>query len=348
MSTTAVEFRPLNVVAAPHSDALHRNDEWLADEQHSKLIADQIAPGFTPNAQYDLSYFAGPTIATATVMPIYVGGDGTQAGGAAAWTQSDMTAVDQALAHALGDTNLESVMAQYFPSQPSASVAGSAQLTNQATTFQQTDVESMVRSAYQGGTLTGDATQTLFCFMLSPGTRLFASDGSDSYNGLGGYHGSISVGGTTVYYAVGVYSETSGGVTNGIPAFNQPWKNVVATFYHEINEWRTDAAVEQATSSNVNGVLGWYSQQYGEIGDIPITEAGANLSEVFVEVTLAAGGGTVPVQLMYSNYDHGPAEVTSATPGWALGGGAGGAGAGQPGTHTHHHHRTHHHPAGGQ
>ena len=122
----------------------------------------------------------------------------------------------------------------------------------------------------------------------------------------------------TVYYAVGVYSQSSGGVTNGIVAFDQPWKNVVATFYHEINEWRTDADVENATGSNVNGILGWYAQQYGEIGDIPITQAGGNLSEVFVEVTLAAGSGTVPIQLMYSNYDHGPAEVTSAPVGSAF------------------------------
>jgi hypothetical protein len=179
----------------------------------------------------------------------------------------------------------------------------------------------MVQSAFSAGSLTGGApASTLFCFMLSPGTRLFASDGSDSYNGLGGYHGSVSVSGSTVYYAVGVYSETSGGVTNGIPAFPQPWQNVVATFYHEINEWRTDANVEQATGSTVQGILGWYNQQYGEIGDIPIDEAGSNLSEVFLEVTLASGSGTVPVQLMYSNYDHGPAASTQAPVGSALSG----------------------------
>jgi len=338
MSTLA-QFHPVNVVAMPEADVLHRNDDWLSDEGNRKLIEGQIAPGFQPNAQYDLSYFSGRTIQTATVAPFYVGGDGSQSGGATAWAQSDMSAIDAALAQAFGDTNLEGVMAQYFPTQPAVTVAASGTLTNQATTLQQSDVESMVQSAYAAGTLTGDPTSTLFCFLLSAGTRLFASDGSDSYNGLGGYHGSVSAtapGSTSpanVYYAVGVYSETSGGVTNGIPAFDQPWKNVVATFYHEINEWRTDPDVEQASGNNASGVLGWYSQQYGEIGDIPITEAGSNLSEVFVEVSLATGSGTVPVQLMYSNFDHGPAAVTSAQPGSAGGGGGtGGGGTGGGGT----------------
>jgi hypothetical protein len=319
-------FHPLNIVAAPQADALRRNDAWLEQETNRKLIEGQIAPGFQPSAQYDLSYFSGSTIQTGTVAPFYVGGDGSQPGGATAWAQSDTSPIDAAFAQAFADADLESVIAQYFPSQPQITVAASGTMTNQATTLQQSDVESMVQSAYGDGTLAGDPASTLFCFLLSQGTRLFASDGSDSYNGLGGYHGSVSAsapGSTdpdTVYYAVGVYSETAGGVTNGIAAFQEPWKNVVATFYHEINEWRTDPDVAQATGSNVDGVLGWYSQQYGEIGDIPITEAGSNLSEVFVEVSLSAGSGTVPVQLMYSNFDHGPAAVTSAQPGSAGGG----------------------------
>jgi hypothetical protein len=44
------------------------------------------------------------------------------------------------------------------------------------------------------------------------------------------------INGTTVYYAVGVYPETRGGATKGIPVFEAPRKNVVAIFYHELNE----------------------------------------------------------------------------------------------------------------
>ena len=59
-------------------------------------------------------------------------------------------------------------------------------------------------------------------------------------------------------------------------------------------------------------VVGWYSsaQGGGEIGDIAINEAGAagNLSLVFQEINLADGSGRVPVQLMWSNKDAGPAS----------------------------------------
>lgn len=73
-------------------------------------------------------------------------------------------------------------------------------------------------------------------------------DEASSLNGLGGYHGSVHVGGdagASIYYAVGVYSEAlPDGSQNGIPVFNENWKNVVATFYHELNEARTDPDVE--------------------------------------------------------------------------------------------------------
>jgi len=107
-----------------------------------------------------------------------------------------------------------------------------------------------------------------------------------------------------IYYAVGVYSAGS----NGIPAFDQPWKNVVATFYHELNEARTDPDVEDVIRTNDSSKLGWYSTKGGEIGDIPVKEAGTNLALAFQEVELADGSGTVPVQLMWSNKDDGPAS----------------------------------------
>ena len=74
------------------------------------------------------------------------------------------------------------------------------------------------------------------------------------------------------------------------------WKNVVATFYHELNEARTDPDVGDA-QTYYDRHLGWYSdgiiippikkrQLGGEIGDIPIEEAqklGRDLSTVFKE-----------------------------------------------------------------
>ena len=135
--------------------------------------------------------------------------------------------------------------------------------------------------------------------------KLDDDEDADSRHGLGGYHGSVHVGGTTVYYAVGVYSERG----NGIPAFGQSWKNVVATFYHELNEARTDPDVEDANRTGDLHKVGWYppTSPGGEIGDIPMNEAGAHLSLVFKEVELADGSGTVPIQLMWSNKAEAPA-----------------------------------------
>lgn len=135
-------------------------------------------------------------------------------------------------------------------------------------------------------------------------------DTASSTDGLGGYHGSIhqtmSGIGVTIYYAIGAYSERRpDGTHNGIPAFTEPWKSVVATFYHELNEARTDPDVEDAIRTGKLQFAGWTSARGEEVGDAPIrTSSGA--APVFKEVTLTDGSGTVPIQFMYSNAVHGP------------------------------------------
>ena len=133
-----------------------------------------------------------------------------------------------------------------------------------------------------------------------------------SLDGLSGYHGSVKFtkpAKAKVYYAISVYSEG----TNGVVAFDQPWKNIVATLYHELQEVRTDPDVEEAIKAGATKramkLLGWVSPSGNEVGDLPVSEAGHDLSKVMVEVPLAAGSGTVPVQLMYSNRVHGPEGV---------------------------------------
>jgi hypothetical protein len=134
-----------------------------------------------------------------------------------------------------------------------------------------------------------------------------------SLAGLGGYHGSVHVTKpkATIYYAISVYSE---GV-NGIVAFDQPWKNIVATSYHELQEVRTDPDVEdslkQRSLRKATRLLGWVSASGNEVGDFPMSEAGADLAEVMQEVPLADGSGTVPLQFMYSNRVHGPEGAVS-------------------------------------
>src|SRR5256886_2848491 len=134
---------------------------------------------------------------------------------------------------------------------------------------------------------------------------------ADSRHGLGGYHGSARVTPcNTAYYAVGVYSEAG----NGIPIFDQPWKNVAATIYHQLNEARTDPDVDDVTRTGDSTRLGWYSAKGGEIGDIPVKEAGTSLALVFREVDLADGSGAVPVQLMWSNKAEAPPPPIAQPP----------------------------------
>jgi hypothetical protein len=135
-------------------------------------------------------------------------------------------------------------------------------------------------------------------------------DAASSLNGLGGYHGSVHAGGTVIYFAVGVFSESlPNGSQNGIVAFDESWKNVVATFYHELQEARTDPDVEDAIRTQNQNFIGWNSDQGEEIGDFPIFEADP-LQQVFKEVPLV-NGDTAPIQLLYSNRVNGPEDPTA-------------------------------------
>lgn len=114
------------------------------------------------------------------------------------------------------------------------------------------------------------------------------------------------------YYAISVYSEGK----NGVVGFDQVWKNIVATSYHELQEVRTDPDVEDALKARslrkAMQLLGWVSASGNEVGDFPVSEAGPDLAEVMKEVPLADGSGTVPVQFMYSNRVHGPGGATAS------------------------------------
>ena len=95
---------------------------------------------------------------------------------------------------------------------------------------------------------------------------------------------------------------------------------MVATFYHELNEARTDADVEDAIRAgndpSATKFLGWTSKQGEECGDFPVFEANP-LTQVFQEVNLTNGNGTVPVQFQYSDAVHGPEGPRSTAPPYA-------------------------------
>ena len=226
----------------------------------------------------NLEFFGGKTLPRLEWMHVYLG----------RWTATDRRHLDRAVPAAMSDARLNGVVAQYFPTSTVESIFRGAETGPMpSSVMDKAAVEQIVTSL---------ALDSLAALLLPRGVVL--SDGDvTSEHGLGGYHGSVD----GRYYAVTVYSEG----TNGIVAFDAPWKNVCATLYHELQEARTDPDVEDAIRTGETKYLGWYSPRGGEIGDIPI--ATSPLHEVMREVPLANGSGTVPVQLMWSNRDEAPA-----------------------------------------
>jgi len=287
--------RVLRVVARPQSEAVTVYRRAIGRPE-------AIAPGIAPNPEFDLVNHGGKTIASLTFVSFYLSG--------AAWPAGDRKSIDAALEAAMADSRLNNVMAQYFDGVPPPSTAMPSQSVSLVAppTTDNAAVKSIVAQLANGSFLEGlDLNRSVVNLMLPPGIVLADTGGADSLHGLGGYHGSVHARGASVYYAVGAYSQVlKDGRQNGIVAFDHPWKNVVATFFHELNEVRTDANVDDAISTGNDALLGWTSSQGYEVGDEPVFEASGDLSLVFKEVPLADGTGTVPVQLMWSNTVHGP------------------------------------------
>ncbi len=303
----------------------------------------EIAPGFPPTPAHDLVYHGGRTIVNLAFFNMYLGGE-------TSWTPSDIISIDKSISAAMSDKKLNNVMAQYYPGKKVTSVFQGSKILDgtKPEIFTKKDGEGLLRKLYLDKKLgTTNFGNTVFNFILPSRSILTDSDDPgekqsltsiqhrvlkrkkdipreeevDSLNGLGGYHGSIHVKEgskkTTLYYSIDVYSERlPNGKSNGIPVFNKSWKNIVATLYHELNEARTDADVEDAIlagdSPKAEKFLGWVDKHGFECGDFPIEEAGGLLSKVFKEVSLSDGSGKVPIQLEYSNAVHGPEGPISA------------------------------------
>jgi hypothetical protein len=319
--------RLLNVSLLAGSGA-HRAYHDRSGSSVSELTAGELAAGFPPRPALNLRFFGGRTIAHLVFVNHYLGG-------AAAWMTADIASIDAALAKAMSDNDLQSVIQQYYDTPISSRMLPSMMLPGSApATIYKDQVEAVVARIcrYSYSALDGAGTgSTVINILLPRGVVLVdgftagfqpppgqeaeherrrravvrvGGEDADSRHGLGGYHGSARVTPCgTAYYAVAVYPESG----NGVPVFDQPWKNVAATVYHQLNEARTDPDVDDAIRTGDSTRLGWYSARGGEIGDIPVKEAGTSLALVFREVDLADGSGSVPVQLMWSNKTSTPA-----------------------------------------
>ncbi|HEX7840733.1 MAG TPA: hypothetical protein VF469_24820 [Kofleriaceae bacterium] len=270
----------------------------------------KIAYGFIPETRLNVQLGRGRTLPEMQFKNYYLG----------AWADSDMQQIDRALAGAMTDPHLNRVIQQYLTRPIATQFLGSTMRQDIApapgSTFDRNAVQQVLASLDLGGI---DKTNTVICLYLPPGVILGThaagatggEGGSDivanSLTGLSGYHGSSDIDGQQVLFGISVYSQVINRQRNGIPFWPDPWKNVVTTMYHELNEIRTDPDVEEAIRSTEYSYLGWYSPPAGEIGDIPLFLAGTNLGLVMVEVPLAAGG-TAPIQLLWSNSVGGPGQ----------------------------------------
>ena len=209
----------------------------------------------------NLRFFGGKTIEQLTFTHVYLGGK-------AAWSPDDVQNIDHALPGGDGDPHLNNVIAQYYadekPTRPSSRPLPGGSRCRHTSTGTRSSASSP-RSTRRTVSPASTSASSVFCFMLPPRRRARRrqlegapgrdddddeaednpalgekDEAEDSKHGLGGYHGSVHAKHgsktDTVYYAIGVYSEGH----NGIVAFDAPWKSVCATFYHELNEARTD------------------------------------------------------------------------------------------------------------
>jgi hypothetical protein len=270
-----------------------------------------IAPGINPAPLEDLMFHGGKVVPQMEFQNIYLGGN-------TSWLDSDVNAIDLSIQRAMRHKRLNNVMVQYFP--------GSTLVCDMRPSFvldagpptqlDEPDVQAQVVAMFDGGLLKKTSLSTCIFNLVLPRGSVLKLGGSSSLNGLGGYHGSVHIKrngkAITLYYSANVFSELrpNGGASgreNGIVVFDKPWKNVVGTLYHELNEFRTDADVNDAIEKRNNDFLGWTSRSGKEVGDQPIFRAGeaGDLRLVFKEVLDSPRKTRVPVQFMYSNAVHG-------------------------------------------
>ncbi len=294
----------MRVQARPGSEAERLYYQRSALAGGGLALPKAIASGISPSVMDDLLYHGGKLVPQMEYQNIFLGA-------AEHWFANDILLIDESIKRAMRDRHLENVMRQYFPGttlscDPRRSfIAGGAK----PTMLDERDVQETVVAMFDAGRIARtDLGTTLFNLVLPSGTEL-RLDSSSSTAGLGGFHGSVHIRRAgkpiTLYYSANVFSERrAGGRQNGIVAFDRPWKNVVGTLYHEINEFRTDPDVGDAIAQQTNDLLGWTSRRGHEVGDQPISAAGS-LGLIFKEVAVAGAARRIPIQFMYSNVVHG-------------------------------------------
>jgi hypothetical protein len=308
MADTSKPIRWMRIQARPGSLAEARHYHKLGQPEGGGWAErGAIAGGIPPERAADLVFHGGKIVPQMEFQNVFLGGQ-------ASWLASDIDHINTAIGLAMQDRRLNNVVMQFFKPSDKLNCDPRPLLVLEEPkprVLDEPDVQQLVVRLLQQGKLPdNDLDTVIFNLLLPPGTVLKLGP-DDSMNGLGGYHGSVHFQhngqARRAYYSANVFSQTlPNGLVNGITAFDESWKDVVGTLYHELNEFRTDADVRDAIETGNDDALGWMGAR-GEIGDQPIAMAGAvgNLSLVFQEILSSTGGGRLPVQFLYSNAVHG-------------------------------------------
>ncbi len=276
---------PLSVVLRPDSEA--------AASYRSAVLA----PGFGPEPGLDLRFFGGKTLPHLRYSIVYLG----------SWQAQERSELDHALAAAMRDRELNNVLAQYFPG------------TDVTTTFAGSKVhegslpERVTRDVVEALVPALDLGPTVACLLLPKGAVLVDTGDVDSKHGLGGYHGSVKVNGSERYYAVAVYSDGRQRHRRLRRAVEERLRDAVPRAAGDPDRSRRRGRDPPGVGARRRPAARLVLAAGGEIGDIPMAEAGGDISRVMKEVPLSDGSGTVPIQLMWSNAVGGP-EGPTPTP----------------------------------
>lgn len=298
--------KPMRIQARKGSDA----ERYYDQDSPRPPRPSALAPGLSPAPEEDLLFHGGNTVPQMLFQNVFLGGNGV-------WEASDITSIDDGSRRAMRFAPLNNVLAQYFDGKrPECEALDSIVVPAPGLTLlDEPGVQAHVIALYNESKIKhASLDSTIFNLILPPGTVL-KLDNLTSLGGLGGYHGSVrfqAADGQQVrlYYSANVFSQSTLSGQNGIVAFDQPWKNVVGTLYHEMNEFRTDPDISDAILKRSQGdsawpsLLGWAASSGNEIGDQPIAAA-SSLSQVFREIDALDGRARLSVQFLYSNDAHG-------------------------------------------
>ena len=277
--------------SGPHIDS----DGFVVPSKDGKTTG----PATSSASATDVKYYGGKVLNQFQVENVYYGSYYNSSAG-----KADAAYNDGFMKQYVDNKDATSIWHQYGVDH---GTFGGSTVVNKSVRSGQTiskrTLESLVKKLASADPQSGN--NKIYNITLPPGAVL--SDGSaTSKQGLGGFHGSVTVNGKQVYYSA--ICDSSG--SNGIDFTGDARKNVTITESHEISEAVTDPDVEVASKTNDYSKLGWMDLNNGEIGDMEVNDAapGTPLS------TMYGSSNGYDVQKIWSQKD-GTNEVKAKTSG---------------------------------